>query len=79
MKKMVVLNDWITEIETVELERKYNLHAGMIRLLAGDFVWLLRVFITCVSNRGWTEDLLKMLERLSERLNYGVTELGLAV
>ncbi len=77
IKKTLVLQDWITEMETVDLERKYNLHAGMIRLLAGDMVWLLRVFMTCVSNKGWTEEQVKNLELLAEKLNYGVTESGL--
>jgi len=79
LKKALTLYDWISDISTLELERRHNLFAGTIRNLAHEIAWLAKAAAAAGALRGWPETLWKTWDRLAYRLYAGVEEESLSI
>jgi hypothetical protein len=77
LKKTLVLLDWISEIETADLETRNNLFVGTIRSLAEDSAWLVQTFTGCATLHEWNKETIQSLDTLTRCLRHGVVEKGL--
>ena len=70
--KALMLCDWIAEVPTKEIERRYLVWAGAIRRVGEDFAWIIEALGAIVQVCGWSEERKAELAQLSERLMFGV-------
>lgn len=79
IKKALLLNEWIGEKETREIEENFKLCSGTISNLAGHFSWLIQTMASLAAAMALPSRLEKAIAALAERLTYGVGEEGLAL
>lgn len=77
MKEALFLSEWVTNLETCEMEQKYFAASGAIQKTAQEFSWLIETLSQMCELKGWRKDIVAKLRELSQRLVYGVTEKGL--
>mgnify|MGYP001212179291 CR=1 FL=1 len=71
-KKALMLCDWIAEVPTKEIERRYQVWAGAIRRVGEDFAWIIEALGAIAQACGWPESRKTEFAQLSERLMFGV-------
>jgi helicase len=74
VKKALMLQDWIDELPTRELEQRYETWAGSIRRIGEEYGWLCEGLAAICAASGWTTSWRRSIERLGERLTFGVKE-----
>lgn len=80
MKKTLLLTDWVSnEYSTPEIEKKYQVFTGTIRHLGMYYNWLVQGLAQVSSSLGANEEITKFLNRLAERLIYGIDETGIGL
>ena len=79
VKKALMMNRWITPAETKEIENSYEVFSGAIKRVGEDFSWLAETLASLAKEIRWDPRAISRIERLSQRLIYGVTEKGLAL
>jgi hypothetical protein len=70
-KKALLLCDWIDEVKTGELERRYRVWAGAVRRLGEEFAWLVDAAAAIVGALGWADHRVTEVAVLAERLLFG--------
>lgn len=76
LKVALILSDWLKEIPTIEIEKKYQVLSGTIRRIAERMSWLLRAVISLGEAQSLQEGFLKRVEELSTSLLFGITPPG---
>jgi hypothetical protein len=71
-KKALMLRDWIEEVETREIEERYQVWAGTIRRIGEEFSWIIEALSAIAIACDWTAEQASELESLSNRLLFGV-------
>mgnify|MGYP001232523291 CR=1 FL=1 len=79
VKKALMMNRWISNAETKEIENSYEVFSGAIKRVGEDFSWLAETLASLAKEIRWDPRAIARIERLSQRLIYGVTEKGLAL
>jgi len=79
VKKALMMNRWISNAETKEIENSYEVFSGAIKRVGEDFSWLAETLASLAKEIRWDPRAISRIERLSQRLIYGVTEKGLAL
>ncbi len=79
VKKALMMNRWISPAETKEIENSYEVFSGAIKRVGEDFSWLAETLASLAREIRWDPRAIARIERLSQRLIYGVTEKGLAL
>jgi replicative superfamily II helicase len=79
VKKALMLQDWIEEIPTREIERRYETWAGSLKRIGEEYGWLCEGLAAICAACGWKIGWRGAIERLGERLSFGVHEDGLPV
>lgn len=79
VKKALMMNRWISNAETKEIENSYEVFSGAIKRVGEDFSWLAETLASLAREIRWDPRAIARIERLSQRLIYGVTEKGLAL
>jgi helicase len=84
VKKALMLQDWMEELPTREIERRYETWAGSLRRIGEEYGWLCEGLAAVCGACGWRVDHWRSIERLGGRLGAGVQEdalplLGLGV
>ena len=79
VKKALMMNRWISNAETKEIENSYEVFSGAIKRVGEDFSWLAETLASLAKEIRWDPQAISRIERLSQRLIYGVTEKGLAL
>jgi helicase len=79
VKKALMMQQWISKIETKDIERKYQVFSGAIKKVGEDFSWLAETLMAFAEVSGWDDNFVKRMQILSHRLVCGVTEKGLAL
>lgn len=79
VKKALMMNRWISKVETKEIENSYEVFSGAIKRVGEDFSWLAETLASLAKEIRWDPRAIARIERLSQRLIYGVTEKGLAL
>jgi DNA-binding winged helix-turn-helix (wHTH) protein len=79
VKKALMMNRWISQAETKEIENSYEVFSGAIKRVGEDFSWLAETLASLAKEVRWDPRAIARIERLSQRLIYGVTEKGLAL
>ena len=74
-----MMQQWISKMETKNIERKYQVFSGAIKKVGEDFSWLAETLMAFAEVSGWDDSFVKRIENLSHRLVCGVTEKGLAL
>ena len=71
-KKSVLLADWIDEVRTKDIERKYSVWAGALRRLGEEYAWLVEALSAVAQACGWSDPRCKEISTLADRLVHGV-------
>ena len=79
VKKALMMNRWISSAETKEIEESYEVFSGAIKRVGEDFSWLAETLASLAKEIRWDPRAIARIEKLSQRLIYGVTEKGLAL
>jgi len=79
VKKALMMNRWISQAETKEIENSYEVFSGAIKRVGEDFSWLAETLASLAKEIRWDPRAIARIEKLSQRLIYGVTEKGLAL
>jgi len=79
VKKALMMNRWISNAETKEIENSYEVFSGAIKRVGEDFSWLADTLASLAKEIRWDPRAIARIENLSQRLIYGVTEKGLAL
>ncbi len=79
VKKALMMNRWISNAETKEIEESYEVFSGAIKRVGEDFSWLAETLASLAKEIRWDPSAIVRIEKLSQRLIYGVTEKGLAL
>lgn len=79
VKKALMMNRWISNAETKEIENSYEVFSGAIKRVGEDFSWLAETLASLAKEIRWDPRVIARIARLSQRLIYGVTEKGLAL
>jgi len=79
VKKALMMNRWISPAETKEIENSYEVFSGAIKRVGEDFSWLAETLASLAKEIRWDPQAIARIEKLSQRLIYGVTEKGLAL
>jgi hypothetical protein len=72
LKKALLLSDWLDEVKTSELERRYRVWAGAVRRIGEEYAWLADAMAAVVQALGWTEARRGEIAALADRLLFGV-------
>lgn len=72
LKKALFLCDWIDEVRTKDLERRYQVWAGALRRVGEEYAWLVEALSAVAHACGWSETRCGELQGLSDRLVHGV-------
>lgn len=73
-KKAVLLADWIDEVRTKDIEKKYAVWAGALKRLGEEYAWLVEALSAVAQACGWSESRCKEISALADRLNHGVRD-----
>jgi predicted thioesterase len=76
LKAALILSDWVKEIPTIEIEKRYQVLSGTIRRIAERMSWLLRAVVSLGEAMSLQEGFLKRIEELSTSLLFGITPPG---
>lgn len=76
LKMAVLMNEWIGERETREIEESFRMYAGAVAGLGAQFNWLLQTAAALSVVYGLGIDLGRDLMRLAEQLSVGVEKAG---
>jgi helicase len=79
VKKALMINRWISQAETKEIENSYEVFSGAIKRVGEDFSWLAETLASLSKEIRWDLRAVDKINNLSRRLIYGVTEQGLAL
>lgn len=79
LKKALLLADWIEEVRTKDLERRYHVWAGSLRRIGEEHAWLVEALGAVAKACSWSDARCRELEVLSDRLLYGVREDALRI
>ncbi|HOH73709.1 MAG TPA: DEAD/DEAH box helicase [Syntrophales bacterium] len=79
VKKALMMNRWISNAETKEIENSYEVFSGAIKRVGEDFSWLAETLASLAKEIRWDQRVIVRISNLSQRLVYGVTEKGLAL
>jgi helicase len=71
-KKALILADWIDEVPTSEIERRFQTWAGALRRLGEEYGWLVDGLAAIAHAVGWPEARHADLVALVDRLHFGV-------
>ncbi len=74
VKKALMLQDWIDEAPTRDLEQRYEIWAGSIRRIGEEYGWLCEGLAAICAACGWRSAWRRSIEQLGERLTFGVKE-----
>lgn len=72
VKKVLLLNDWITGVKNEEIEQKYHSFLGSISSFASEFSWLAETFANVAEIDDWPEQVVDRLKDLPLRIAHGV-------
>lgn len=72
LKKALFLADWIAEVRTKDIERRYRVWAGSLRRVGEEYAWLVEGLGAIAKACGWPDARSREVEGLSERLAHGV-------
>jgi len=72
LKKALFLSDWIEELRTKDIERRYRVWAGSLRRVGEEYAWLVEALGAIAQACGWPDARCREIESLSERLVHGV-------
>jgi DNA-binding winged helix-turn-helix (wHTH) protein len=79
IKKALMMNRWISPAKAEEIENSYEVFSGAIKRVGEDFSWLAETLASLAKEICRDPRAISRIERLSQRLIYGVTEKGLAL
>jgi helicase len=71
-KKALLLCDWMEEVQTKEIERRYQVWAGSIRRMGEEYAWLIEGLSAVADACDWPEPRCRELGRIADRLVHGV-------
>lgn len=71
-KKTLILADWIEELPTAEIERRFHTWAGALRRLGEEFGWLIDALAAIARASGWPAECVAEIAILADRLHFGV-------
>jgi len=71
-KKALLLNDWIDEVKTSEIERRYRVWAGAVRRIGEEYAWLVDAASAIVAALGWSEPRRTEVAALADQVMFGV-------
>jgi helicase len=74
VKKALMMQDWIDELPTREIERRYETWAGSLKRIGEEYGWLCEGLAAICAAEGWQAASRRAIERLGERLTFGVRE-----
>lgn len=77
MKVALVMNEWINETPTVEIESRYNVSSGAIQRVSGGMSWIVDAIAGMAFVMDMGEILAAQLEQVSTRLLNGVGPEGI--
>lgn len=72
LKKALFLSDWIDELRTKDIEKRYRVWAGALRRVGEEYAWLVEALGAVAQACGWADARRRELDELSERLLHGV-------
>jgi hypothetical protein len=72
LKKALLLVDWIDEVKTSEIERRYRVWAGALRRIGEEYAWLVDAMAAIVESLGWSEARRAEIASLADRVMFGV-------
>lgn len=72
IKKALLMADWIAEVQTQDLESRYQTWAGAIRRIGEEYGWLVDALAGVARAGGWPETRSRALDVLANRLAFGV-------
>lgn len=72
LKKALLLCDWIGEVRTKDIERRYRVWAGSLRRVGEEYAWLVEGLAAIAKACGWPDARCHDVEELSDRLVHGV-------
>jgi helicase len=72
LKKALFLGEWIGEVRTKEIERRFRVWAGSLRRVGEEYAWLVEALASIAQACGWPEARHREIAALSDRLQYGV-------
>lgn len=86
VKRAICLFNWLSSIETIDIEKAFLIHAGAIRRTAEEFIWLIDTLadlfsvskISCVDEITH-QDVVKKLKNIATCIVYGVEEKAVEV
>jgi helicase len=78
-KKLLVLQDWISEVPLQEIENRHGVWAGGIERIGETYGRLCQALARFCAAFGWDREWWGAIERLAERLAHGVQEDALPV
>ena len=79
VKKALMLQDWIDELPTREIERRYETWAGSLKRIGEEYAWLCEGLAAMCAACGWKIGWRRAIEQLGLRLSFGVREDALPV
>ncbi|MFZ5787080.1 MAG: hypothetical protein ACOY3Y_11620, partial [Acidobacteriota bacterium] len=79
LKKALLLCDWIDEVRTKDIERRYHVWAGSLRRVGEEYGWLVEALGAIAKACGWPDGRCQELDALSARLVHGVRPDALAL
>jgi len=79
LKKALILHDWIGTADTLSIEDRFGILAGIIKRLAEHFSWLVQSCAALAEILGSGGTMAEHLSRMALRLRLGLGEEGLAL
>jgi helicase len=77
VKLCLLFSEWITEVPTLELEKKYSLRSGFIHNAAEQLSWLLDSAFSIAQATNKPEQVKEFLKKLSLEVQFGVNPEGI--
>jgi helicase len=79
LKKALFLSEWIDEVRTKDIEKRYRVWAGALRRVGEEYAWLVEALAAVAQACGWPEPRCREIDGLSDRLVHGVREDALPI
>ena len=79
IKTTLILNEWIDNVPTRELEERYHTMAGQVFAAADQLAWLIDATAAIASASGARAEFVERIRILAERVQYGVREDALPI
>ncbi|MCJ7507463.1 MAG: DEAD/DEAH box helicase [candidate division Zixibacteria bacterium] len=79
IKLILLLEDWVKPISTVELEQKYLCRSGQISQIAQQASWLLDIAASVAEATKSDTEMVKFLNSLSSEINFGLDQRGIGL